>query len=91
VAVHNGRTVYVGISDGVLHTQLDQPQDRLNACIFNAFSTWQAQLVDVPPVTDFEFPPLPTLCDAARDTSCICTPWPPDSRVLTKRRPWWRR
>lgn len=43
VAVHGGQIVYIGISDGMLRGPLDQLQDTLNACIFNAFGMWQAQ------------------------------------------------
>ena len=43
VAVHGGQIVYIGISDGMLRAPLDQLQDVLNACIFNAFSMWRAQ------------------------------------------------
>ncbi|TDZ77371.1 hypothetical protein DE4585_04765 [Mycobacteroides salmoniphilum] len=38
VAVHDGQITYIGISDGMLRMPLDQLQDMLNACIFNAFS-----------------------------------------------------
>lgn len=43
VAVYGGQIVYVGISDGMLRAPLDQLQDVLNACIFNAFGSWRAQ------------------------------------------------
>ncbi|RIR61358.1 hypothetical protein D2E62_23415 [Mycobacteroides abscessus] len=38
VAVHDGQITYIGISDGMLRIPLDQLQDTLNACIFNAFN-----------------------------------------------------
>lgn len=44
VAVHDGRIVYIGISDGMLRAPMDQLQDTLNACIFNAFGMWRAQI-----------------------------------------------
>lgn len=43
VAVQDQQIVYIGISDGMLRMPLDQLQDVLNACIFNAFSMWQKQ------------------------------------------------
>ncbi|OHU53449.1 MULTISPECIES: hypothetical protein [Mycobacteriaceae] len=43
VAVQDQQIVYIGISDGMLRIPLDQLQDALNACIFNAFSMWQKQ------------------------------------------------
>lgn len=42
VAVHAGQITYIGISDGMLGVPLDQLQDVLNACIFNAFSMAEA-------------------------------------------------
>lgn len=44
VAVHDGRIVYLGISDPMLRVDTDQLQDAINSCIFNAFAMWRAQL-----------------------------------------------
>ncbi|WP_170914982.1 MULTISPECIES: hypothetical protein [unclassified Mycobacterium] len=44
VAVHDGQIVYIGISDGMLRVPLDQLQDVLNTCIFNAFAMWRSQV-----------------------------------------------
>lgn len=44
VAVHDGRIVYMGISDPLLTIGLDQLTDLLNALILTAFSQWRAQL-----------------------------------------------
>ncbi|KMV17592.1 hypothetical protein ACT17_14985 [Mycolicibacterium conceptionense] len=43
VAVHDGRIVYIGISDGMLQVPLDELQDALNACILTAFAMWKRQ------------------------------------------------
>lgn len=43
VAVHDGRIVYVGISDPMLRGEQQELQDVLNACIINAFAMWGAQ------------------------------------------------
>lgn len=43
VAVHDGRIVYIGISDPVMRGNLQDLQDVLNACILSAFSMWSAQ------------------------------------------------
>ncbi|SLJ36923.1 hypothetical protein [Mycobacteroides abscessus] len=43
VAVHDGQITYIGISDGMLRIPLDQLQDTLNACIFNAFNMAEAR------------------------------------------------
>lgn len=43
VAVHDQQIVYLAISDGMLRVPLDQLQDVLNTCIFNAFAIWQSQ------------------------------------------------
>lgn len=44
VAVHDQQIVYIGISDGMLRAPLDQLQDVLNTCIFNAFAMWRSQV-----------------------------------------------
>lgn len=43
VAVHDGRIVYIGISDPVAHGDAQELQDVLNGCIFTAFTQWAAQ------------------------------------------------
>ena len=43
VAVHDGRIVYIGISDPMLRGNQQDLQDVLNACILTAFSMWGAQ------------------------------------------------
>jgi hypothetical protein len=43
VAVHDGRIVYIGISDPMLQVTLDELTDSLNAAILNAFAMWRAQ------------------------------------------------
>ncbi|ART70596.1 MULTISPECIES: hypothetical protein [Mycobacteriaceae] len=43
VAVHGGCITYIGISDPMLHVDLEVLQDVLNAAIFTAFSSWTAQ------------------------------------------------
>lgn len=43
VAVHDGCITYIGISDPMLHADLEVLQDVLNAAIFTAFSSWHAQ------------------------------------------------
>ena len=43
VAVHDGRIVYIGISDGMLLVPLDELQDALNTCILTAFAMWKRQ------------------------------------------------
>lgn len=44
VAVHDGRIVYMGISDPMLRLELPELQDAINSCIFNAFASWRTQL-----------------------------------------------
>lgn len=44
VAVHDQQIVYIAISDGMLRAPLEQLQDALNTCIFNAFAMWQSQV-----------------------------------------------
>ncbi len=43
VAVHDGRIVYIGISDPMMRGNLQELQDVLNGCIYSAFSMWFAQ------------------------------------------------
>lgn len=43
VAVHDGRIVYIGISDPMMRAGLDQLADVLNGLIVNAFGRWRAQ------------------------------------------------
>lgn len=51
VAVHDQQIVQISISDAMLRVPLDQLQDVLNMCIFNAFAMWQSQVsAAVPPV-----------------------------------------
>lgn len=44
VAVHDGRIVYIGISDPMMHAGLDQLADVLNGLIVNAFGNWRAAI-----------------------------------------------
>lgn len=44
VAVHDQQIVQISISDAMLRVPLDQLQDVLNMCIFNAFAMWQSQV-----------------------------------------------
>lgn len=50
VAVHDGRIVYIGISDPVMRGDQRELQDALNACILSAFSMWNAQRVGAMPL-----------------------------------------
>ena len=43
VAVHDGRIVYIGISDPMMRGSLKDLQDVLNGCIYSAFAMWFAQ------------------------------------------------
>jgi hypothetical protein len=43
VAVHDGRIVYIGISDPMLRGGLKDLENVLNGCIYSAFSMWFAQ------------------------------------------------
>ena len=49
VAVHDGRIVYIGISDPVMRGDQRELQDVLNACIFSAFAQWGARRGGVMP------------------------------------------
>ena len=42
-AVHDGRIVYIGISDPMMKGNQQELQDVINACIISAFSMWGAQ------------------------------------------------
>ena len=50
VAVHDGRIVYIGISDPVMRGSQQELQDALNACIFSAFAQWGARRGGVMPL-----------------------------------------
>lgn len=43
VAVHDGRIVYIGISDPMLRGDLRDLQDVLNGCVYSAFAMWFAE------------------------------------------------
>lgn len=43
VTIHDGRIVYIGISDGMLHGDMADLQVTLNACIINAFAAWREE------------------------------------------------
>ncbi len=50
VAVHDGRIVYIGISDPMMRGGLPELQDALNCCIFNAFAAWHHKRAGANPV-----------------------------------------
>lgn len=43
VIVHDGRIVYIGISDPLMRAGLDVVQDVLNGAILSAFGQWKAK------------------------------------------------
>ncbi|CPW66977.1 hypothetical protein [Mycobacteroides abscessus] len=44
VAVYDQQIVHIEISDAMLRVPLEQLQDVLNMCIFNAFAMWRSQV-----------------------------------------------